>query len=88
MIASEKTVYRTKAGAKRKPSWRDRSDSLLPAFEKWPSPESLHPSLSTMNRAISGNQEARAIIAAWNPWLSLSKLVVVEHDQKGANFEK
>jgi hypothetical protein len=41
-----------------------------------------------MNRAIFGNQEARAIIAAWNPWVSLSKLVVVENDSMGDNYAR
>ena len=55
-----------KAKPSRKSSWRDYSDALHRTFPARPNPESLHPGASTVERAITGNEEARAIINAYS----------------------
>jgi len=56
---------RTKAKPRLRAHWRDYDDRFLPSRTSWPSPESLHPCESTVIRACLGEEEARAIIAAW-----------------------
>jgi hypothetical protein len=48
--------------SKKKASWRDiLNDGWIRSFPTRPDPESLHPNASTVERAISGDEEARAI---------------------------
>jgi hypothetical protein len=56
---------KTKKQPTRKPTWRDYSDSLHRSFTLRPNPESLHPGEDTVLRAISGNEEARAILSSY-----------------------
>lgn len=49
----------------RKITWRDTPDSALRAFITRPNPESLHPSNTTIERAVAGNPEARSICDAY-----------------------
>lgn len=50
---------------RRRPSWRDYADHLHRTFPSLPQPESLRPNEDTMIRAVTGEEEARAIITAW-----------------------
>jgi hypothetical protein len=54
-----------KAKSPRKPTWRDYEDALHRTFPARPNPESLHPGASTVERAITGNLEARAIMDSY-----------------------
>jgi hypothetical protein len=49
----------------RKLTWRDYADAVHRSFPSMPSPESLHPGPSTVERAVSGDDEARSIIDAY-----------------------
>lgn len=51
---------------RRRPSWRDHADHLHRSFPSLPQPESLRPNEDTMIRAVSGEEEARAIVCAWS----------------------
>ncbi len=54
-----------KAKTARKLSWRDFADSAHRSFPAQPNPESLHPGPSTVERAVSADDEARAIIDSY-----------------------
>jgi hypothetical protein len=56
-VAKSKTSHKT--------TWRDYSDANHRSFTTRPNPESLHPSASTATRAITGDEEAQAIIDAY-----------------------
>lgn len=51
---------------RRRPSWRDYADHLHRSFPSLPQPESLRPNEDTMIRAVTGDEEARAIVCAWS----------------------
>jgi hypothetical protein len=49
----------------RKLSWRDYSDDAFRTFPAPPNPESLHPGPATVDRAVAGKEESRAIIDSY-----------------------
>ena len=56
---------KTKKTATRKPTWRFYPDGLHRSFPAQPNPESLRPGVSTVERAVSGNAEAQAILDSY-----------------------
>lgn len=46
-------------------SWRSYDDRSHRSFPAMPSPRSLHPDADTVIAAVSGNPEARAIVASY-----------------------
>ena len=74
---TDRVAYTSHRPKPKKRSWRDRSDSLLPAFNSLPSAQSLHPDTSLMVDAITGSLRAKLIIESWRPDRMWAGLIVV-----------